>query len=704
MRTIVITICIFCFAIESFSQLQDLPFSNVELRVDTFVFASRKNLATIGGETRLYFKYQTEVQECDVRLYTSNPETFESLELLPSADFEVIDSILIFNDEYITFKVRFLSLSRSDFLSFKFSHIPPGRNDTVIYSIPLLPYTETNVELFTDDYQLFIGEEKIYELSSNHIENIQISNLWTGDGQIRYRLSRASGHLYLHLISTWPGMQQANIQIRTSRPFIDSLGQLNYELPPISRTFTVKESRLRFLNTDLDEIILDPNRREGYLIQLDNQPYFSLQETYRIEDQENPGGPLIAEIFTESFLSNGRILCRLRPYSLHSKSDGYLYIKDDDVARFILNFSIIPQTVISRISILREGSDWSPDRSVYPGEEINVRIEGQSLHVGQFAFEGLRIRGTDSLANNDNVAIFRLRIPITINLRNINILHDGQNTGYTLSVKEYQRPREYDYIGVGINEDKIILSESGSVIMAENVIQDVVISFDRDKIDSGGRLFGIQVLDISITIRGKNNELIELKNIENIQVCPGAYSSPRAVFYNSKNCLTGNIELNRYLSKKTYDLEEWSRIIIEIRNRKEAHGGEGFTKNLDIIVKRSWRFDIDVSFPAGLLTLGGTSGGLTGISMAMIAQFSFYEPNRINRFKPFKIGIGFLALDAFNFSEKAVNRDMAMVILGSLYPTRRETKLTFPLYFGGGYKFTKQQFFFMIGPGIRVSI
>ena len=90
--------------------------------------------------------------------------------------------------------------------------------------------------------------------------------------------------------------------------------------------------------------------------------------------------------------------------------------------------------------------------------------------------------------------------------------------------------------------------------------------------------------------------------------------------------------------------------------------------------------------------------------MAMIAQLSFYERNRINRLRPYKVGAGFIALDAFNFSENDDNRDVAFVILGSLYPTRKDKKLTFPLYFGGGYKLKTQEFFFLIGPGIRISL
>ena len=176
------------------------------------------------------------------------------------------------------------------------------------------------------------------------------------------------------------------------------------------------------------------------------------------------------------------------------------------------------------------------------------------------------------------------------------------------------------------------------------------------------------------------------------------------MFYESKNCTAGTIDLNRYLNKKTYDLEEWSKISIEITNKKDEYGGEGYAKTIDIILQKSWRFDIDVSFPAGLLTFGGeNSGALTGISMAMVAQFSFYEKNRINRFKPYKIGVGFIALDAFNFSNNNDNRDIAMVLLGSLYPTRKDSKITFPLYIGGGYKLSKGEFFFLVGPGIRVN-
>ncbi|MGC8803761.1 MAG: hypothetical protein ACP5PS_08335, partial [Bacteroidales bacterium] len=82
---------------------------------------------------------------------------------------------------------------------------------------------------------------------------------------------------------------------------------------------------------------------------------------------------------------------------------------------------------------------------------------------------------------------------------------------------------------------------------------------------------------------------------------------------------------------------------------------------------------------------------------------SFYQKDKIARFMPYKIGVGFLALNAFNFSNNNNARDLGIVILGSVYPTRRDTKLSFPLYIGGGYLLNTNSWFWVFGPGIRVS-
>jgi len=46
------------------------------------------------------------------------------------------------------------------------------------------------------------------------------------------------------------------------------------------------------------------------------------------------------------------------------------------------------------------------------------------------------------------------------------------------------------------------------------------------------------------------------------------------------------------------------------------------------------------------------------------------------------------------------------VVLGSLYPVPRKTrsKLSFPLYLGGGYFLSESKFFYLLGPGIRLDL
>ena len=63
-----------------------------------------------------------------------------------------------------------------------------------------------------------------------------------------------------------------------------------------------------------------------------------------------------------------------------------------------------------------------------------------------------------------------------------------------------------------------------------------------------------------------------------------------------------------------------------------------------------------------------------------------------------------MALNAFNLGSSSSNRDMGVVILGSVYPTRREAKFTFPLYLGGGFLLGTSKWFYMLGPGIGVRL
>ena len=80
---------------------------------------------------------------------------------------------------------------------------------------------------------------------------------------------------------------------------------------------------------------------------------------------------------------------------------------------------------------------------------------------------------------------------------------------------------------------------------------------------------------MKIEVTTKDNKLVELKEIKNIEVCPSD-NSPRYEYYNLKNCRTDDISLNNLLRQKTYDIEEWSRIKINIENQKDKYKENGY--------------------------------------------------------------------------------------------------------------------------------
>jgi len=683
-------------------------FKDIVLKTDTLHFSLARDMMMVQGEKHLAFQYTREDEVCEVRLYPYSFENTGKPSLLPSGDYDIIDSVANVNQEYFRFKVRFNGLTRSQFLTFNFSFENGAARNDAVYQLKLFPYTNTFVKFYSENEELYIGEEKTFELVTDKLANIRVNNTWTNGQGIDYRLSEQDGKLKLHLLPTKLGNQTLNLEIQTIKPFVDERKTIRYKLPLITKSFNVKVSRLAFLNVDLKEVTLDEeSQRKGIEIQLDNSRLLALQKTYRIENQEEPGGTLIAEIFTRSHLSNGRVLCWLRLFNYHRKSDGYLYLKDGDAPRFITNFSITPKTTIASVNVLREGSDWTGNLSIRPGETISVKIEGQGLNKANFYFEDLVNVGGDSLIRNENLVVYKLRVPLNITRKKVEIFNNSVRTGLSLSVREYESPRPLDFVLLNVGDGDRAVSALTRPLLYSQTIKDLVISFDRNLIDSDKRLYGKQYLSIDVRITGNRGELVELKTIENLVICPGD-NSPRAAYYNDPQCRKGSILLNELISRKTYDLDDWSTIELTVRHDRAKYGGEGFTQKVAIVLKKNYRFDIDVSFPAGLLVKQSGKDGfdnLYGVSLAVIAQFSFYNPEKIARYRPYKIGAGFLAFNAFNLSSNSnIDRDVGVVLLGSLYPTRRDVKLTFPLYLGGGYYLSKGKWFVMIGPGIQLRL
>lgn len=686
-------------------------FSDVVLRIDTNEFSLANDQVIYQDKSQLAFQFIDQDPVCELSMHAAPGFSFEGLSLVPSGDFELIDSLLKINTETIRFKVRFNDLVNTNYLKFTFTLRDSLLHDTGLLELNLFPYTLTYVKLYPASDELYIGEEKVFELLCNNMENIRIEKDWVEEEHFNYRISKTFNQIRLHIHPKSLGRQVVSVPLRLKKPMLNEKGEAVFDLPLIEHTFFVRRSRLQFLNIDHNEITLDDStQRQGIEIRIDNSRLLKMQKTYRIEKQEEPGGSLIAEIYTKNSLYNNQVLCVLRVYNYHRKSDGYLYIKDGDVARFITNFEITPRTTVKKISIMRNGV-WSQNLSVYPGETIDLKIEGDGLHKSNFTFEELEdITSSDSLIRGEQMALYKFRVPMDISKRRLGLFNHAQPTGRTLNVKEYQAPRPFDYLWVDYEGERHTISDLPPTLLIDGTIQNLIFGSDPDGIDSEEKLYGKQYLKLDITITGRRNELIEVKTIDNVVICPGL-NSPRSDYYNQGDCGPMQFDLNKYFRKKTSNLEIWSQIKLRVSHQKEKYNGKGFTQEFDMILRKPYSFDVEVSFPAGLITVskpdddsGDPIGQLTGISIAMIAQFTFYHPEKINVQRPYKIGAGFLALNTFNFSDDAANRDIGIVVLGSLYPTTKDVKLTFPLYFGGGYKLSSQKWFFLIGPGIRIRL
>jgi hypothetical protein len=687
-----------------YSQNRDLLIEHVELLNTTGFFTSKKDTKLVNGEKQLIFEFTDVTEEYIVRVFPAKKFSDLRFDFFSTSDYEVIDSVFFIDDSFYQTKIRFKKIIDNPQLSLKVrSFTKEGR--AMITEVKLFPVAVMDYGFVQKPEDMFIGEENFIEIATNLPKNIVLQANWDTDYPLHTRIVNHKGNVAININATKTGQMQVPVFLKLKRPVRDSLGKFSYEIGPLNVEFNVKAGRLAFLNTDIKDISVDEkNRYEGVEIQIDNNPNLQIQKTYRLVESEEPGAALVGELFTKARLTNNRVLCVLRAFNYHNQTDGVLYINDGEIPKFITNFSIIPLAKIENFEIMRTGGEWTKSSVVYPGEEIIVRLEGQSLSKAKFAIEDLIISKEDTLVNRNEVVELRAKVPINIRKKNLNILINNSLSGKSLNVAEYEVFRPLDYILIDYGNGPKNLFDFAGPEFSTKHLKDLVISFDNDKIDENEKFYGNQYFDLEVKITGSKGEILEILTLNSNKVSPGS-ASPRHQYYNKKNAIN-EIRLNQFLSRKTFDLDTWHRIQLVFKPTK-ATGNRSDTKIVDIIVQKSMRFDIDVSFPAGLITkkVGEPGyGDLGGISLAMIAQFSFYQKDKIARFKPYKIGAGFIAINALNFADSNITRDVGVVLIGSLYPTTKETRMTFPLYLGGGYLLSTEKWFFLLGPGIRVRL
>ena len=691
-------------ASSSITQAQNVNYiDKVILQTETAGSSTSEQTVNYQNKNYVFFQYGKENEICDVKVFPSGKYKIKDISLVESADFKLLDSVVNYNNQYYTFKVQFQNLSTTNFLRFRLNIEVDSIN--FIQDIPLLPVTNTTVKLNTKGEELTVGEEKVFEIISNHPENIKLIPDWQSTKDADYRIIENNDQLFLHLLVNTTGTKQITINLQTYKPsFVN--GVLSCDLPPLTPSFNIKNAGLTFLQPDKSDFMMDDKlKNEGIEIQIDNSRLLQLNNTYLVEGKETAGSPLIAEIFTKERLSNNKVLCILRAFNFHRKSEGYLYIKDNDNVKFISNFNIIPKVTIDHIKIMRNGKDWLEETTIYPGETINLRIEGQSMDKSRFRFNDLLNISSDSVVRNENMVEFKLKVPLDISKKTIEIYNYTENTGKALTLKEYQRPHPFDYIKINYGRGSKTLSEINGPELYDKTIKDVIVSFQTNKIDSITKLYGKQYLTLEIKVLGRKDEIIDDQTIEDIGVCPGE-KSPRYQFYDKSDCKNSEISINSKITNTTYNLKDWSKIKLIFKNPSDKYPLGAQEKTIEIVVQKHHDFDIDVSFPTGLLIKRMDTPGLGnfgGVSMAVIGQYSFYKKDKIKSLEPYKIGAGFLAVNAFDFSNDKSTRDLGAVVLGTLNPMNTDRKLTFSIYVGGGYLISAKTLFWLIGPGFTVQ-
>ncbi|PKR81851.1 hypothetical protein CW751_00495 [Brumimicrobium salinarum] len=674
-------------------------FSNVELRIDTNFYQLITDRVYVENEWKLPFEYSKNAPVVEFRIFPRKVGgKIPAMQLKQNSAYTIIDSLTLRIEGYYHCKVKFKDLAQVEFLNLQL------QKDEGVLGIPLFPYSNTYATIYPGDGDLYIGDEKSFELVTNNSDNIAINPLWKKKNGYEYRIHRSEDKIWLSILPTVTGSIVIDFSVDLFRPNMVN-GRPKYNTEQQTFNFNAKGSRLKFLTFDEREVIWEAKNPMGVELQIDNHRMLAINKTYRLEATDESGGPLIAELYTVRRLSNDKVLCLFRPYNYHKISSGYLYIKEGDIPKFITNINIVPEPKINQVSILRQGGSWVKSKQIYPGETVEIRLEGEGLSRTNFKFEDLIDVSTDSIIKNESVAHYLLKVPIDIRKKSVNIYSGNKKTGVMLDIIEYQRPKKHDFIEIDYGGKPVIAAEATQPILHESTIGDVIIQFNDQKIDDAFELYGKQFLEIEVRITDSENKLVEKQVIDDIVICPGE-NSPRSFSYTSATgCMNEIISVNDFLSNKTHSLENWAKVELIIRHRKNIYGGQGYTSRVEIIKSKYIAFDVDLSIPAGLIIKKvGEPGfpGLSGISLSMLAQFSFYQRGEIQKLRPFKVGAGFLAKNAFNFNPDA-ERDLGIVLLGSVYPTKKGRRFSFPLYAGMGYFLNESKFFFLIGPGVSIN-
>lgn len=708
MRFIISLFFVFAFVTQNTSQAQNRflqLFERAVLTVDTqrYEYGNRK----FQGNNYVFFEFVNREEDIEIRLFPVDSVPFGHIELRYSEDFKVIDDPVWLDDSHYRVKLRFKDLFASRSISLIW-HIKEGEGDRgKNVEMRLFPYAKPVIGDYSRNVELFRGEERSVTIETKHGENFEVTEEWVEKDLFDYKIIREEGQLQLLFRASQRGEMKFTLPLKTVMPFVSEDDELSNDGPEVEIDVTVKPGRLFFLNPDRETVFMEKMGRGKEEMQFDHHSGLKIGTTYRVEDRQESAGRLMAEITPKSVLGNNKVLCEVITYAFHRKTDSYLFLKRNGKTEYMTNFNIVNKPEVDEVELLRRGGDWTDNLTAYPGEEFELRIRGSGLSLTSFSFHPCEFE-RDTSRMSDRVVFYKVKVPLDIDRQKVSVFMNEDITQYELRVSEYERPAPLDFVKVNYGEGikKVTSEQFDKAVFYSESIKDVTLIFDVDSIDREDKLFGKQYLEIEARIINSKNELVDIQTIDDIVVCPGE-SSPRNEFYELDECSGNTINLNEYLLRKTYNMDDFSQVVITIKHRESKYKEIPRKRKVSVFAERNSVIDLQVSFPAGLLVKSFSESGignLTGISLSVLAQLSFYDDKRIGEKKPFKIGAGFIAFNTFNFSnDPDIDRDIGLVIMGSVEPVRTKRSFSFPIYTGFGYKLSADDFFFIFGPGIQIQ-
>ncbi len=682
---------------------------DVIIRTDSTDYSLKTQIIKLRKSDYLYLVLSRLNQEVEVIIRTNPKINVDEVHLIRTPGFEQLDSIIKTGKNTFVVDIRFSSLFNVGFPKLAFEIF--SDSTSTVEETKLYPFIFPTLKDLNPQIEIFNGQEVTIPLPITNPTLIKYTGLWQTQGNLDYRLIKTLTGPALSIKPNALGLQSLTVGVESIKPFLNEHGSLTTELFDFRITVRVVRSKFNYLNFTEPTYFFEPQGEKAITVWFDYNPNIKLNKTYRIEDQEGPGGRLIGEIYTRAYVENqNKVIASMRTYALHQVEGGLLYVKEGDRNRFFTNFNILPKPFIEKISILRQGKDWTSSQIVYPGEEIELKIQGTGLSSSEITFADGKYKAIpDTVRKNNQVRFFSLKIPDNIKERSIPISLNQNTTSFEFLVNEYQRPRSLDFITInyGEGEHELTGEKFYNPSLYNGEIGDVVIKAHLDRIDAESEFYGVQYINVEIRLWDKNNRQIETRTVEDIKLVPDK-SSVRHLGYNHDNESSAILRINDFLVNKTYDLRPWSKIEITIEHDKSKYGGNGFKSKAIIYRSDKFSLDIEVSFPAGLFVVPiGVSqevSSLTGLSIASMANFTFYKKGQIKKEQPIRLGLGFIALNAINsITGSTDDSDIGAVALMSFQPLHSDSKINFPLYAGFGYLFKAENLFLLIGPGIKFT-